>query len=372
MNGRGDRHRLDGRRRASGNILRSHTPADPLPPSIAHPSQPASDLDARLYRWVETTLGCASFHIAPLSGDASFRRYWRVARGDASYVLMDAPPEHIDCRPFVDLAGRLAAAGVRVPEVLAADLTQGLLLLSDLGDRLYLHELNADSAPALYRDAIARLIEMQARVSTADLPCYSASLLMDEMQLFVTWLLERELDLRPTPQEQAMLHSVFAWLIGEALVQPRVFVHRDYHSRNLLCIAAHSPGVLDFQDALSGPVSYDLVSLLRDCYIRWPEAEVRAWALDYLREAQRAGVVAALAPETFLRWMDLMGVQRHLKASGIFARLWHRDGKPGYLKDIPRTLDYIVDVSDRYSELAPLQRWMTERVMPVIVARNRS
>ncbi|MGH8583852.1 MAG: aminoglycoside phosphotransferase family protein [Gammaproteobacteria bacterium] len=344
----------------------------PSPPPTAHPSQAASERAAQLHRWVEVTLGCAFFRIEPLSGDASFRRYWRVTRGDASYVLMDAPPEHIDCRPFIDRAGRLAAAGVRVPEVLAADLGQGLLLLSDLGERLYLHELNADSAPALYRDAIARLIEMQAQVSTAGLPCYGVSLIMDEMRLFVTWLLERELELRPTPQEQAMLHSVFAWLAGEALAQPQVFVHRDYHSRNLLRLAAHSPGVLDFQDALSGPLSYDLVSLLRDCYIRWPEAQVRNWALDYLREARRAGVTGELEPQTFLRWMDLMGVQRHLKASGIFARLWHRDGKPGYLQDIPRTLGYIVDVSDRYSELAPLHRWMTERVIPVMVGRKRS
>jgi hypothetical protein len=279
---------------------------------------------------------------------------------------MDAPPENEDCRPFVVVAQQLGELGLQVPVIYAVDLEQGFLLLSDLGSEHYLDHLGQGQQSHLYADALSALLVMQACGESADLPLYSAELLLREMGLFREWLLERHLGLSLTDAEKRMLDEVFALLSASALEQPQVFVHRDYHSRNLLVTTAPNPGILDFQDAVLGPVTYDLVSLLKDCYISWPREQVKGWALGYYELALQSGVLRSEHEDSFLRWFDLMGVQRHLKASGIFARLNIRDAKPGYLKDIPRTLNYIVELEPEYPELGQLIGLLRQRVLPVL------
>ncbi len=312
---------------------------------------------AALTEWVTRVLRDPRCTLRPASVDASFRRYFRVHRGDGTTLIaMDAPPDKEDCRPYIRIAQAFRTFGLNVPEIIAHDLERGFLLVTDLGDRLYLAALNAASVERLYQDAMQSLVRLQ-RVppeAVAWLPPYDADLLHREMALFRDWYLVRHLGLTLTDGQHAVLDATFARLCDAALEQPRVAVHRDYHSRNLTVTAKNNPGILDFQDAVIGPVTYDLVSLLRDCYIAWPAEQVRAWALGYRAAAARAGVAVGHDEAVFLRWFDLMGVQRHLKAAGIFARLYHRDGKPSYLKDIPRTLDYVRAVAARYAELAGL------------------
>lgn len=321
-------------------------------------------------------LGRSDFDIAPASEDASFRRYFRVtfANADRSRIVMDAPPDKEDIGPYIKVAQRLVDAGINAPVVIERNLAEGFLLLSDLGSRTYLMDLSAGrNVDTLYADALAALVRMQkgcARVD--DLPPYDEALLRREMELFPDWFLGRHLGLTLTSDERRDLDSAFAALIRSALAQPRVFVHRDYHSRNLMITGGESlgpnPGVLDFQDAVHGPIAYDLVSLLRDCYVAWPIERVRAWVGDYRRMAGAAGLNVGESEMQLLRWFDLMGVQRHLKAIGIFARLWHRDGKRGYLNDIPRTLDYIRQVAPHYPELGPLLRLIELKVVPALAA----
>jgi aminoglycoside/choline kinase family phosphotransferase len=320
----------------------------------------------QIEKWLRQIMGASSFDLTPASNDASFRRYWRVAFNGTTRILMDAPPEKEDCRPFIEVSSRLFNAGLNVPDVLERNLERGFLLLTDLGNDLYLSSLNDASVERLYGDAIRRLVMMQADVRAEGLPPYDRRLLMQEMELFRVWLLGLELGLELDREQQAVLDEAFHFLADAALAQPQVFVHRDYHSRNLLVREENNPGILDFQDAVLGPVTYDLVSLLKDCYVRWPTERVRRWALDYYEEARDSGVLPEVGEALFLRWFDLMGAQRHLKASGIFARLWHRDGKRGYLKDVPRTVGYIVEVSGRYPELAGLHRLLVERVVPAM------
>jgi len=317
-------------------------------------------------QWLRQVIDAPSFDITPASNDASFRRYWRVTFNGATRIVMDAPPDKEDCRPFIDVSSRLLDAGLNVPAVMERDLDLGFLLLTDLGNDLYLSMLNEDSVERLYGDAIERLLAIQADARAEGLPSYDRALLMQEMELFRVWLLGRELELELSLEQHAVLDRAFDFLAESALAQPRVFVHRDYHSRNLLVRAENNPGILDFQDAVWGPVTYDLVSLLRDCYVRWPPERVWRWALGYYEKAQVHGIMQGADQTTFLHWLDLMGVQRHLKASGIFARLWHRDGKPSYLNDVPRTLGYIVEVSERYPELADLQQLLVERAIPAM------
>jgi len=315
--------------------------------------------------WI-ASLGLPAERLAPASEDASFRRYLRLTLpGDETRILMDAPPGKEPLGPFLDVAGRLAAIGVHVPEVMARNEDEGFLLLEDLGSTSYLDALTESSVERLYGDALGALAAMQSLADTDGLPVYDAERLRAEMALFPDWLLDRHLGLDPLAF-RALFDDIEAALVASALEQPRVFVHRDYHSRNLMVLPSHNPGVLDFQDAVAGPVTYDLVSLLRDCYIAWPEARIRDWALGYLELAEQTGILREKAVDeaTFLRWFDWMGVQRHLKAAGIFARLWHRDGKPGYLADIPRTLDYVVGVCGRYPELVPLGRFLEREVLP--------
>jgi len=320
---------------------------------------------AQLLAWLQQVCGRDDFDFALASGDASFRRYFRLSFADGrTLIAMDAPPDKEDCHPFVDVTARLQQAGVHVPDILHKDLAQGFMLLEDLGDRLYLGELNEASVDRLYGDAIEALIRIQRDGEAHGLPPYDRELLAREMELFPEWLLQRHLQLQLSAAESDMLQQAFAALIDNALAQPRVLVHRDYHSRNLLLCEPRNPGIIDYQDAVHGPLSYDLVSLLRDCYIRWPLARVDAWLQDYAAAALEAGLLQASQHEQLPQWFDLMGAQRHLKAAGIFARLYHRDGKSGYLGDIPRTLGYIVEVAARRPLLQPLAQFIEQRVLP--------
>lgn len=329
-------------------------------------AEPAVDQRYELMRnWLSQVRPGVSQEVTPASGDASFRRYFRVRGADGTAVVMDAPPDQVDCRPFIVLAEAFRDLGLQTPQVLAADLEQGFLLLSDLGECQYLTVLSEASVGRLYDDALAGLARLQTGgdLATDLLPPYDAPLLRRELELFREWYLIRHLGLRLREEEHDWLDAAFAMLIASALEQPRVWTHRDYHSRNLMVTESHNPGVLDFQDAVIGPLTYDLVSLLRDCYIAWPQERVEAWALGHRERLREQGLAETGDAVTFLRWFDLMGVQRHLKAAGIFARLNIRDGKPGYLGDIPRTLNYVWAVSSRYGELAGLRRLLQERVM---------
>lgn len=320
----------------------------------------------QLKRWLESELDFSEYTLTPASADASFRRYFRVVHQGDSYVVMDAPPEKENSRPFIAISKMLFDVGLNVPAVMDSDLQQGFLLLSDLGSRPYLDELNADSVERLYGDALSALATIQTCIpGSGDLPPYDHALLIAEMELFREWLLGRHLGITPDTAQAAVIDAAFALLAENALQQPRVCVHRDYHSRNLMVTERNNPGILDFQDAVVGPVTYDLVSLLRDCYIEWPRAQVEDWALGYQELALQSGILREEHddPARFLRWFDLMGMQRHLKAAGIFARLNHRDGKPGYLGDIPRTLGYVVEVAGRYEELAGFAMFVDREVM---------
>ena len=322
-----------------------------------------TDREHLMLEWLSTVLPTTLDRVAPASSDASFRRYFRVWYDDQTRIVMDAPPDKEDCRPFVAIGQAMRGLGLNAPEVLASNFEQGLLLLSDLGNRQYLAELSANNVSALYDDALAALARLQTGgdPSTSLLPPYDTALLHREMELFREWFLGRLLGLELRDDEHRVLDHAFALLANNALEQPRVWVHRDYHSRNLMVTDAFNPGVLDFQDAVIGAVTYDLVSLLRDCYIAWPREQVERWVLDYRARLRALGMQGLDDAEQFLRWFDLMGVQRHLKATGIFARLNLRDGKAGYLPDIPRTLGYVLEVAGRYPELSDLHYMLRAR-----------
>ena len=311
--------------------------------------------------WTRQALADRDAPIERASNDASFRSYWRTRSAGRSWVVMDAPPDKEDIRPWLDVASRLARAGVHVPDIQAADAQRGFVLMEDMGDRLLLPELTESSADRLYGDAMAALLRMQLRADTTGLPHYDEARLVAEMELMPEWLLKRHLGYTPECEEWDVVESAFRALEVSARAQPQVFVHRDYHSRNLLLTGRDDPGVIDFQDAVRGPVTYDLVSLLRDCYIEWPQARVEAWVEQYRRQLADAGVAVA-GPEAFLRAFDLMGLQRHLKVLGIFCRLWYRDGKAGYLQDLPLVWRYTRDVGRRHPETAPLVD-LVERVL---------
>ncbi len=325
-------------------------------------------LDARaqtLCAWACAALDAPQADFQAITNDASFRRYFRIRLADGvTYIAMDAPPGQEDCRPFMEVAARLASAGLNVPKIVQADVKQGFLLLTDLGDTLYLPQLQSSTVERLYGDAISTLAAMQVCVATDGLPLYNHTLLRREMELFPDWFLAKHLDLHFNAEQLREWEHCMELLCDSALQQPQVFVHRDYHSRNLL-LHKHNPAILDFQDAVKGALLYDLVSLLRDVYIAWPPAQVRDWALGYYDLAQQTGLLPqSVAEETFLRWFDWMGLQRHLKVAGIFARLWHRDGKPAYLRDIPLTLRYIEQQAQPYPEFAWLLVWLRQTVLP--------
>ena len=306
----------------------------------------------QLQIWVAGALQAPVVRLEPASEDASFRRYFRGFVGQRSYIVMDAPPPQEDCRPFVRIAGLLNDAGVHAPEVLAQDLARGFLLLSDLGRQTYLDVLNADSADALFTDAIAALIQWQRASQPDMLPAYSRTLLRRELNLFPDWYVERHLNITLTAAEHETLESSFTLLEDGALVQPKVYVHRDYMPRNLM-LSTPNPGVLDFQDAVYGPITYDIVSLLKDAFISWEEHQVHAWRRQYWQRAKQVGLQVQEFAE-FERAFDWMGLQRHLKVLGIFARINYRDGKTGYLKDTPRFLNYVRETGKLYKEFRPL------------------
>jgi N-acetylmuramate 1-kinase len=317
--------------------------------------------------WVRQFAGLERAIPVPASTDASFRRYFRV-QGTTSLIVMDAPPPQENCQSFVQIAGYFESMGLNGPRILESDLDLGYLLLSDLGSAQYLSEIETQAhlAEPLYKDALDALILLQARGSEFQnrLPPYSEKLLRFELSLFRDWLCAQHLGLRFSDRDQRSWQSCCDALVECALAQTSVFVHRDFHSRNLMVTDSHNPGILDFQDAVEGPLTYDLVSLLKDCYIKWP-AESTEKRVSYFYE--RSLLASRQTLVDFIHDLDLMGVQRHLKASGIFARLLHRDGKTGYLKDVPRTLSYIVDIASHYPELGFLGKVLSDRVLPALV-----
>jgi aminoglycoside/choline kinase family phosphotransferase len=326
-------------------------------------------LDA-LREWLASALPAPMTALEPASFDASFRRYFRITLADAvavpdrserarTLIAMDAPPSQEDCRPYVAAAKLLAAAGVHVPAILAMDLERGFLLLTDLGTRTYLEALDATSAPALYRDALAALVRWQQASRDGALPTYDETLLRRELDLFPDWYVAKHLGIALTPAQKATLDKVFRKILDNNLGQDRVFVHRDYHSRNLM-VSEPNPGVLDFQGAVYGPITYDLVSLLRDAYIEWDEERQIDWAIRYWEKARAERLPGGGAFADFWRDFEWMGVQRHLKVLGIFARLYHRDGKEAYLKDMPRVMRYLRGACGRYRELTSLLRLLDE------------
>ncbi len=322
---------------------------------------------ALLRRWVTEDLGFGGARIEPASADASFRRYFRLVRGADSYIVMDAPPEKEALAPFIGVAQSLLGIGLNAPVILARDLERGLLLLSDLGTRQYLPELLADrDVDRLYGDALDALVRLQTRgdVPSRSLPPYDRAALTREMELLPDWFLAHHLSTPATPRERAMLDRLFEALSRNALAQPATFVHRDYHSRNLLVTDEANPGVLDFQDAVRGAVTYDVVSLLKDCYIAWPRERVVGWLIEYRERLLRAGFELGADRAQLIRWFDLMGLQRHVKVLGIFARLYYRDGKAGYLDDLPRVLAYARETASAYPETAEFARFIAERIDP--------
>jgi hypothetical protein len=309
--------------------------------------------------WLRTRLPGEAFSLAPASEDASFRRYFRVTTAAGTRIVMDAPPEHEDCRPFVKVARLFRQAGVNVPQVLAEDLENGYLLLTDLGSIMYLEALEERNAPALYGAATDALVRIQLASHPGMLPEYDRELLLRELRLFPDWYVAKQLEVTLSSAQSATLSAVFELILANNLAQPRVYVHRDYHSRNLM-VTEPNPGIIDFQDAVYGPVTYDLVSLFKDAYVHWDEERIIDWVVRYWEKARKAGLPVDADFGTFYRDFEWMGVQRHVKVLGIFARLCHRDGKDRYLRDMPLVMTYLRAACERYSGLHPLLRLLDE------------
>jgi aminoglycoside/choline kinase family phosphotransferase len=323
--------------------------------------------------WIRTILRDDSIQPVRASVDAGFRSYWRaqpVAAGGLanSVIVMDSPPDREDVRPWLHIRDLLEAGGVRVPQVLARDVEAGFLLLEDLGTDTYLHVIDNDNADALFEDALTQLLKLQAIAPPADLPAYDAALLARELRLFDDWFCGRHLGMTLDCGDLEALDAAYRVLIDSALAQPQVLVHRDFMPRNLMP-ATDGPAVLDFQDAVRGPIAYDALSLFKDAFLSWPEARVDAWLDHYHARAAEAGLPV---PERmrFRRDADLIGVQRHLKVIGIFARLHHRDAKPKYLADVPRFFGYLDAVLPKHPQLAGLQRFIEQRVKPAMAQRD--
>jgi aminoglycoside/choline kinase family phosphotransferase len=314
-----------------------------------------------LENWIKDQFPEKVFTLKPASADASFRRYFRVFIDDRTFVVMDAPPQHEDCRPFLQVADILSATGVHVPNILAQNLEHGFLLLSDLGNTTFLQALTSDTARVdqLYADAIDALIQMQLSQRTEGLPDYDETLLLRELNLFPDWYIAKHLGKALSDQQTVMLSTIFARILANNLAQPKVLVHRDYHSRNLM-VSTPNPGIIDFQDAVVGPVTYDLVSLFKDAYIYWDEERVLDWVIRYWEKARKAGLPLSADFAEFYRDFEWMGVQRHLKILGIFARLNYRDGKATYLDDMPLVMNYLRKACHRYSEFHLLHNLLDE------------
>ena len=320
------------------------------------PSDPRLE---QLQEWLAGRLAETAFSMKPASADASFRRYFRVTAKGRSWIAMDAPPDREDCRPFVRVAALLRAAGVNAPRVEAQDLERGFLLLTDFGDTTYLATLDATNADRLFGDAVAALLKWQLASREGELPPYDEALLQRECDLFPEWYVARHLGVALTAGQQRSLSEMLALIIARALSQPKAYVHRDYMPRNLM-VTDPNPGVIDFQDAVYGPVSYDMASLTRDAFVSWEEERVIDWTARYWEKAKRSGLPVDPDFGAFYRDFEWMGLQRHLKVLGIFARIHYRDGKSGYLEDTPRFLNYARTVAERYRELAPLARLLEQ------------
>ncbi len=328
------------------------------------PASPAQDsrLDL-LTGWLATLDLVDTSSLRPASADASFRRYFRVDvlateqdRLGAALIVMDAPPQHEDVATFLKVDALLAAAGVNVPAIVAQDVANGLLLISDLGNTTYLQQLNLDNASALYADALEALVRFQLHSEPDVLPEYDRAAQLREMMLFPEWYVTRHLGVTMSDAQTSQLNGVFEAILANTLAQQQVYVHRDYHSRNLMVTTQDNPGVLDFQDALYGPVTYDLASLLRDAYIQWDEELVLDQVVRYWQRAKQLGLPVNPDIDAFYRDFEFMGLQRHLKILGIFCRLNYRDGKAAYLNDLPMVLDYVRKTANRYIALKPLVR----------------
>lgn len=314
-----------------------------------------------LENWVKEQFPEKPFTLQPASADASFRRYFRVSFQDQTLIAMDAPPQQEDCTPFIQVAKILAATGVHVPKIVAKNLDQGFLLLSDLGDTTFLQALNnqMDSADQLYGDAIDALIKLQLSQQVEGLPGYDEALLLKELNLFPDWYVAKHLRVAITEKQQAVLQSIFTRIIQNNIAQPQVLVHRDYHSRNLM-VTSPNPGIIDFQDAVVGPITYDLVSLFKDAYIRWDEERILDWMIRYWEKARKAGLPVSTDFAEFYRDFEWMGVQRHIKILGVFARLYYRDGKENYLNDMPLVMEYLRKTCKRYREFHLLLNLLDE------------
>ena len=314
------------------------------------------DRRTQLEHWLDGLYPSNRFTLAPASADASFRRYFRVTfedRTPRTLIAMDAPPEHEDCRPFIKVAGLLAEAGLNAPKIVAQQLEQGFLLLTDLGTETFLHVINESNADHLYGEATDALVKWQLASRPDVLPAYDAALLRREVELFPEWYLGRHLGVQLTPAQRGVLDRCFALIIASNIAQPRVYVHRDYMPRNLM-VSEPNPGILDFQDAVYGPIAYDVLSLFKDAFLSWEEERILDWVVRYWEKARRAGLPVGDDIGTFYRDFEWMGLQRHLKVAGIFARLHYRDGKSGYLQDTPRFIKYIRTTCLRYDAFKPL------------------
>ncbi len=322
-----------------------------------------------LVDWLSGIDALSGGELQTASDDASFRRYFRVRTANETFIAMDAPPEKESCLPFIRVAGYFQEMELNAPRIIEANVEEGFLLLTDLGSTQYLRALREEPAiaPPLYADALGALRQLQDRGAAyqSSLPPYEEERFRFELSIFKEWLCETHLGLTFSDEQEASWHSLGDILVRSALDQPKVFVHRDFHSRNLMRTDKDNPGILDFQDALEGPLTYDLVSLLKDCYVRWPAEQVHDWAIGFYGDYD-ASTRQAVNEAQFVRYFDLMGVQRHLKAAGIFARLKHRDGKPGYMADVPLTLGYIVDLAPRYDELGWLFELITSHCLPAL------
>lgn len=314
----------------------------------------------QLTEWLHGLFPGQTLELAPASADASFRRYFRATfPGGETRIIMDAPPQHEDCKPFLHIAKLFEDAGTHVPHVYAQDLAQGFLLLSDLGSTTYQQALNQGNARELYGASTDALLLIQLASRDNELPLYDEALLRRELNLFPEWYVAQHLGITLSAKQQEALEKVFRRILDNNLAQPRVYVHRDYHSRNLM-FTEPNPGILDFQDAVYGPITYDLVSLFKDAYIKWDEEQIMDWLIRYWEKARRAGLPVHGDFGEFYRDYEWMGVQRHLKVLGIFARLYHRDGKEGYLKDMPLVFEYLYNACTRYIDLKPLQLLLEE------------
>lgn len=333
----------------------------------------ATDRSAARLAWAREATGDATLVLEPASSDASFRSYWRGHVDGQPVIVMDSPPEKEDPAPWIAIGKRLADAGLHVPTVMVADAARGFLLIEDLGTRTYLPELNDGTVDALYGDALDALLRMQLHMDTEGLPAFNREWQTMEMEIMPRWLLQEHLGVDVACEEWDVVEQAFTAIMHVIAEQPRAFMHRDYHSRNLLVTDERSPGIIDFQGAMSGPITYDLASLLRDAYVVWDNERVEGWVEAYrLRLLDARLIDETVDTDRFRRWFDLTGLQRHIKILGLFCRLHYRDGKPGYLADLPRVLRYVLDTARRHADVAPLADYIEAKIggRDITVARD--